>query len=432
MTNDILGRKHKKYALIDCNSFYASCEMVFRPDLEDTPVVVLSNNDGCVIAGNREAKALGFKMGTPFFKMKSIMKKKKIAVFSSNYALYASLSQRIMALLKQYGSALEVYSIDEAFLDLSSTEESEGIGNIIKEDIKKKVGVPVAVGIGSTKTLAKLANHLAKKDPKFPGVCELTAYDQDKKYIAHWPIDELWGIGRQHCKSLQEHNIFTIGSFMSLPENYIKKKWHSPVWRIYKELQGVRCLQFKEKPASKQGIGTARTFAKPVNTWEKLKEIMCSFVASVSEKLRKQRSLTKHISIFLMTDKYREQNYYYANHKVKLTIATDDTATLIKSMLKILQKIFKEKHNYKKAGVHFSHITSNSSFQLPLNTVHSKEEYQKKNQLFNTLDNINYKFGKNTVVFASQRLSAKQAFEMKQEQKSQKFTTNINEIAFVK
>lgn len=432
MTTDLLGRNQNKYALIDCNSFYASCEMVFRPDLEGKPVVVLSNNDGCVVAGNREAKQLGFKMGTPFFKMKSIVQKKEITAFSSNYALYSSLSQRIMALLKQYGSSIEVYSIDEAFLDLSSTEETIGIGQLIRQNIKEKTGVPVAVGIGSTKTLAKLANHIAKKDPKFPGVCELTAYPKDIKYIAHWPIDELWGIGRQHCKSLNEHNIYTIGSFMDLPEAYIKKKWHSPVWRIYKELQGVRCHTFKEKPAAKKGIGTARTFSKPINTWEHLKEIMCGFVASTAEKLRRQNSYTQHISIFVMTDKYREQNYYYASEKIKLETPIDDTSLLIKNMLALLKKVFKTGHNYKKAGIHLTKITPNHSFQQIINTKHNCLLFEKKNNLLNTLDKINRQFGKNTLIFASQRMASRQPFDMKQNNKSNKFTTNINEIAFVK
>ncbi|WP_044213260.1 Y-family DNA polymerase [Flammeovirga sp. OC4] len=432
MTRDLLGRPQNKYALIDCNSFYASCEIVFRPDLEDKPVVVLSNNDGCVIAGNKKAKALGFKMGTPFFKMKSVMQKQEVAVFSSNYALYASLSQRIMALLRQYGSAIEVYSIDEAFLDLTNTEETTGIGTLIREDIKKQTGVPVAVGIGSTKTLAKLANHIAKKDPNFPGVCELRSYQEDIKYIAHWPIDELWGIGRQHCKSLQEHNVFTIGSFMDLPEAYIKKKWHAPVWRIYKELQGVRCHSFKEKPPLKQGIGTARTFASPINDWSRLKEIMCGFVASVAEKLRKQHSLTQQISVFVMTDKHREQNHYYASEKITLDVPTDDTTILIKIMTVLLKKVFKVKHNYKKAGVHLMKITSNQSFQQTLNNVHETKKVEKKFHLLGTLDRINRKYGKNTLVFASQRLAARQPFDMKQENKSQKFTTNINEIAFVR
>lgn len=432
MTKDLLGRKQNKYALVDCNSFYASCEMVFRPDLEGKPVVVLSNNDGCVIAGNKEAKQLGFKMGTPFFKMKSVMQRKEVAVFSSNYALYASLSQRIMALLKTYGSAIEVYSIDEAFLDLSNTEETTGIGSLIKQDIKKQTGVPVAVGIGSTKTLAKLANHIAKKDPNFPGVCELRSYDEDRKIIAHWPIDELWGVGRQHCKSLQEHNVFTIGSFMDLPEAYIKKKWHSPVWRIYKELQGVRCHTFKERPPAKQGIGTARTFAKPVNEWAKLKEVMCGFVASVTEKLRKQHSLTQEIAVFVMTDKHREQNHYYGSKKMRLDVPTDDTATLIKAMLVLLKQVFKLKHNYKKAGVHLMKITPNKSFQQTINNVHTKESIEKKFNLLSTLDQVNRRYGKNTLVFASQRLSARQPFDMKQENKSNKFTTNINEIAFIR
>ncbi|MBB6460100.1 Y-family DNA polymerase [Flammeovirga kamogawensis] len=431
MKRDILGREQKKYALVDCNSFYASCEKVFRPDLEGRPVVVLSNNDGCVVAGSKEAKKLGLTMGVPFFKMKSTIQKHQVAVFSSNYALYASLSRRVMSLLRNYGSSIEVYSIDEAFLDVSKSAQTTEVGYIIHNTIRQSTGIPVAVGIGSTKTLAKLANHVAKKNDAFAGVCELNSYQEGQKYIAHLPIDELWGIGRQHTKSLQEHNIYTIGSFMTLPESYIKKKWYTPVWRIYKELQGVRCHTFIDNAPKKKGIGTARTFAKPVNTWCKLKEIVSGFIATVALKLRNQNSCTQRLSVFVTTDKYREQNPYFGSKSICLPMPTDDTSTLIKAVLPLLKAIFHEKHNYRKAGVYITDIKPNTSRQLAIGTSCSAEELEKQSTLSATIDKINQKLGKNTLVFATQRLSAKHPFDMKQANKSQRFTTSLDEVACV-
>ncbi|WP_281614347.1 Y-family DNA polymerase [Flammeovirga sp. SubArs3] len=429
---DTLGRAQRKYALVDCNSFYASCEKVFRPDLSHLPVVVLSNNDGCVVAGSKEAKKLGLKMGTPFFKVKNIIHKHQVSVFSSNYALYASLSKRVMSILKEYAHAIEVYSIDEAFLDLTATENSEEIGQLIRHRIWEETGIPVAVGIGTTKTLAKLANHVAKKDDRFNGVCEFENYYKDKQYIAHWSVDELWGIGRQHTLSLKEYNVRTIGSFMDLPEGKIKNQWHIPVWRIYKELQGVRCNEFSAKVAAKKGIGTARTFSKPVNDWDKLKEIFSGFVALVAEKLRKQNSCTQRISVFVSTDKHREQHPYYGSKSIKLDIPTDDTALLIKVAIPLLKSIFFEKHNYKKAGIYIMDITPNYSRQLSIENYCSEEILTRRSKLLDTLDKLNRKMGKNTVVFGSQRIESRNAFDMKQEHKSAGFTTKIDELLSVR
>ncbi|ANQ49669.1 Y-family DNA polymerase [Flammeovirga yaeyamensis] len=429
---DIFGRQQKKYALVDCNSFYASCEKVFRPDLAHRPVVVLSNNDGCVVAGSKEAKKLGLKMGTPFFKVKNIIHKHDVAVFSSNYALYASLSKRVMSILKQYAHAIEVYSIDEAFLDLSQTEGTEEIGQIIKERVMRETGIPVAIGIAPTKTLAKLANHVAKKDDRFDGVCEFTSFENDKKYMAHWPVDELWGVGRQHTKSLNEFNIRTIGSFMDLPEGKIKKQWHTPVWRIYKELQGIRMNSFVAHVPKKKGIGTARTFSKPLSDWKRLKEIVAGFAAMVAEKLRKQNSCTKRVSVFVSTDKHREQNPYYGSKGTKLDIPTDDTATLIKVLLPLLKDIYRKGHNYRKAGIYVMDICPNYSRQLSLETSCTSQYLTRRSNLLSTIDKLNNKMGKNTVVFGTQRIAHRNGFDMKQEHKSPNFTTHIGDFLSVR
>ncbi|PWJ43251.1 Y-family DNA polymerase [Sediminitomix flava] len=415
------------FAIVDCNSFYASCEQVFRPDLEDKPVVVLSNNDGCVIARNKQAKELNIGMGIPFFKIRHIIQQNKVTVFSSNYKLYASLSKRVMRVLSRFSPEMEVYSIDEAFLDLTGIEDVEAYAQEIKETVLREVGIPVSIGLASSKTLAKLANHIAKKDERKDGVCLLNPELQDE--YASMPVQEIWGIGGKTAQKLETAGVRTVGSFMKLPMDWVRKEFKVNGLRTYQELYGISCIRMEHESSPKKGICTTRTFSKKINNYEGVKEALTAFTANVCYKLRKQKSCASHFTVFLQTDSFREQNPYYGSVSGSLDIPTNDTVVATKMVISLLDRIFYEKHNYRKAGVYVEGIVPEGQRQLSLHQEFPEEQVHQQRKLMDAMDVVNQKYGKGSLYLAAQGI--KPAFKMKQAKLSPCYTTDWNELMTV-
>ncbi|MEH0156689.1 Y-family DNA polymerase [Limibacter armeniacum] len=414
------------FALIDCNSFYASCEKVFRPDLTHSPVIVLSNNDGCVIARSQEAKALGIPMGIPFFKIKHLIKRHNVAVFSANFRLYGSLSARVMETLAHFSPHMEIYSIDEAFLDLSGIDDIEGYAQTLRHTVQQWTNIPVSVGVAPTKTLAKLANHAAKTKSGMNGVC-IFHPDQDfRKIINPMSINEIWGIGKQYTKQLQKIGVTSVEDFISLPSGWVKRNMHVTGLRTQRELLGEPHLSLEEQYTPKQGICTARTFSKAINTRVGVQEAVSSFAANVCRKLRKQHSCAYKITVFVQTDSFREQHPYYGYISDVLNTPSNDTVTITKKALELLDKVIKPRHNYRKAGVLVTNLVPEKQLQLPLFPPSSIDEDDKRQTLMQVIDKLNHKWGKGSIHLATQGI--KPAFQMKQAYRSPNYTTNLWEV----
>jgi DNA polymerase V len=413
------------YALIDCNNFYASCERVFRPDLRNQPIVVLSNNDGCVIARSNEAKALGVPMGAPAFKFKELFEQYKIHVFSSNYALYGDMSHRVMNLLKTYSPDIEIYSIDEAFLQFKGFDyiELQTYCEAIKRRIEKGTGIPISIGIAPTKALSKVANRIAKKFPeKTGGVYIIDTEEKRIKALKWLAIGDVWGIGRQHTKRLQSHNINTAYDFASLPDEWVRKQMSVVGLRLKRELQGEATLSL-ETVSPKKSIATTRSFDKMHSDFETIKERVSTFTASCAEKLRKQKSCCNTLMIFLHTNSHRKDlPQYFRNIVVKTPYPTNSSIDLMKLAVSGLEKIYKEGYHYKKAGVIVLDLTPENTKQFAL----FSSENDKHLTLMKTLDKLNKEIGQQKVKFASQDLG--RTWKMNQEKLTPRYTTKLDEI----
>lgn len=417
------------FALVDCNNFYASCERVFRPDLQKTPIVVLSNNDGCVIARSNEAKKLGIPMGAPAFKFKSIFEQHHIKVFSSNYALYGDMSTRVMRILSGFTPEIEIYSVDEAFLKFDGFKyvDLNEYGLQIKNKVIKSTGIPVSVGFASTKALAKVANRIAKK---FPDVTKgVYIIDSDEKRIKalKWlKIEDVWGIGRQYAKRLKSININTALDFVNLPDAWVKQHMSVVGLRLKKELEGVSTLDL-ESIQSKKNIATTRSFEKMYTDFNQVKERVSTFAISCAEKLRKQNSHCNMLLVFVQTNFHRKDLQQYSKSIViKTPYPTNSSIDLVKIATSGLKEIFKEAYQYKKAGVLVMGITPTNIKQYTLFT----QENPKHEALMKTVDRLNNNIGQNKVKFGGQDLGRQ--WKMNQEQLSPRYTTNINEIISVK
>lgn len=419
------------FALVDCNNFYASCEKLFRPDLKDTPVVVLSNNDGCVVARSREAKLLGIKMGVPVFQIKAEMQRHGILAFSSNYALYADLSSRVMRTLEEMAPRVEVYSIDEAFLDLTGIESAISLvefGQQVRERIGHWIGITVCVGIAPTKTLAKLANHAAKKYPATQGVVDLTNPDRQRRLLALVPVDDVWGVGRRHSKRLNALGITTALDLANASPRAIRDQFSVVLERTVRELNGESCIELEEIPPTKKQIVCSRSFGVKVTHFELLREAVCEYATRATEKLRKEQQQAKVLTVFIRTSPFKDNEPQYSNSASgELLIPSCDTRDFIELANHLLKRIWKDGFRYAKAGVMLSDFYDPGMFQPGLfDDVSTRANSQ---QLMSVLDTINQS-GAGKVFFAGQ--GTKKDWSMKREHLSPAYTTRWDQLPRVK
>lgn len=413
------------YALVDCNNFFASCERVFRPDLNGKPVVVLSNNDGCVIARSNEAKALGIPMGAPAFKFQKVFDAHQVSVFSTNFVLYGDMSMRVMTLLAAMAPEIEIYSIDEAFLRFSGFElfDIEEYGKEMERKVYKATGIPVSIGFAPTKALAKVANRVAKKFPKHTqGVYVIDTDEKRKKALKWLKVGDVWGIGRRFSKRLQARKINTALDFINLPDSYVRSEMSVVGLRLKKELEGEETLDL-EKSSAKKAIATTRSFETMYKDFEDVKERVATFAVTCAEKLRKQKTHCNSIMVFIHSNGFRKDlPQYRKNIVVKTEYPTHSSNDLIQYAVLGLRTIFKEGYQYKKAGVIVLDLTPENEKQLSL----FSSENIKHQPLMKEIDRINQGFGQNKVKFACQDLG--RTWKMRQERLSPRYTTQLREV----
>ncbi len=415
------------YALADVNSFYASCETLWRPDLRGRPVVVLSNNDGCVVAQSKEAKALGLKTGAPYFKIKRDFERAGGIAFSSNYELYADMSMRVMAVLEEMAPRVEIYSIDESFLDLSGVQNCVDLptfGRQVQARVRQCTGLTVGVGIAQTKTLAKLANFAAKKWEQTRGVVDLSNLERQRKLMALVPAAEVWGIGRRITKELQNMGIETALQLADASTTMIRKHFSVVTERTVRELRGEPCLSLEEFAPTKQQIICSRSFGDRVTEYNDMHQAICMHASRAAEKLREEHQYCRNINVWLKTSPFSVNEKYYANTaSIKLSTPTQDTRDIIAAALRCLDKIWQSGHRYQKAGVMLQDFYSQGIAQLNL-----FDEYQPRpnsERLMAALDQIN-KSGRTEVWFAGQ--GNQQTWLMKREFLSPAYTTRVADL----
>jgi len=419
------------FALVDVNNFYVSCERVFQPKLEGLPMVVLSNNDGCAVARSAEVKALGIKTGTPWFQMEEIAKKHGIQAYSSNYTLYGDMSNRVVQVLRTFTPNLEVYSIDESFLRIETLLKSYSspgdLGQTIKEKIKVTTGLPVCVGMGESKTLAKLANYLAKKHPQFSGVCDISTMPKEELYqwMAETPVGEVWGVGRQIAKRLQAIKIQTVFDLLQASPQLIRQQFGVVMERLCYELRGVSCLPLEEVAPAKQQIVSSRSFGQLVTSLTALTESVATHTARGAEKLRGQHSVTGALTIFIQTNPFKQNEpQHHQSISVPLSDPTDNTLTLTTAAIAGLKQIYQSGFRYKKAGVIFSLLADKPTVQQSL--FDDIEVKGKSAGLMKALDSINSRFG--NAVIRSAATGTTQAWQMRSDKRSPNYTTRWDEL----
>ena len=424
------------FALIDCNNFYASCERVFNPLLENKPVIVLSNNDGCCVARSNEAKKLGIKMGEPFFKIKDLIEKNKVNVFSSNYELYGDISNRVVNTLFTFSPDVEVYSIDEAFVNLKNlaAKDYTNTGKQIREKILSWTGIPVSVGISPTKTLSKVANEFVKKNKSLNGVLSLIDYSEEEidNLLRELDVSDIWGIGRQYSKKLREDGINTAYDFKYSNPKYIQKIMTIGGIKTQQELKGISCIPIEYEIPDKKGICSSRSFGKNVTTFNELKEAISTYTTTASEKLRLQNSKCFRITVFIRTNPFRINDKQYSNScSYNFQEATKYTPDLIKAGISLLNKIYKPGYYYQKAGILLTEIIPQGKEQESLfNLDHLQYKNPKKDLVIQKVDEINSLFGNNTLIFGSSGI--KKEWKIKSEKRSDRYTTCFNEILTIK
>ena len=417
-------------ALVDCNNFYASCERVFNPSLIGKPVVVLSNNDGCVIARSNEAKALGIPMGAPAFKYKQLVEAEGVKVFSTNFPLYGDMSHRVMNILDEYSRDIEVYSIDEAFLELEGGENESLLDQAceIRRIVKKHTGIPVSIGIAETKTLAKVATHLAKKNPDSGGCMVLTDPDIIRKVLDKLPVREIWGIGRRTTKKLAMWGVETAGDLIGLDDDLILRELTVVGLRTKKELLGKPSVSFESVNKARKAICTARSFGNMIRDYDYIEQAVASHCAACAVKLRKQNSFASSMMVFVHTNYFRKDLPQYKRNIVVKFRATQNSITLIKEAKEALRKIYKPGYDYKKAGVILMAFQQAEALQEDMFSDNSMDD--KDNRLVEALDLVNEKFGRNTLKIADQGLKNKHA--LKQNLRSRSYSTRWEEMLEIK
>ena len=391
------------FALADCNNFFASCERVFRPDLQGKPVIVLSSNDGCAIARSNEAKALGIKMGDPLFKIKDIVQKHNVAVFSGNMALYGDMSQRVRWVLQEYAPAIEVYSIDEAFLDLRGMEniDFDVFAKHLSAQCWKMVSIPVSVGIAPTKTLAKIASKLCKQYPKLKGGCYMHRSQDIEKVLRKFPIEDVWGIGRRSVAKLKLKGVDTAYQFTQLQEKNVQSIFGITGVRTWRELRGIPCIEFEDGFDAKQSICVSRSFSSEIYDVKELQEQLANFASTMAEKLRKQGFAVAEMLVFAHTNRFKEnQQQDYANALVVFMTPTADQRTIISHAVQAVQNLCKKNCGYKKAGVIATKIVAETNVMRSL--FEDTDLVKRENNITAAIDTINNTFGKGTIKLAVQ------------------------------
>ena len=417
----------KKIALIDCNSFYVSCERLFNPKIRNKPVVVLSSNDGCIISRSNEAKTLGIKMGDPYFKAKDIILKNNVHVFSSNYSLYGDLSRRVMRTLKRFNSEIEIYSIDEAFLDLTNfpDDEVEDVGKEIRSIVLQWTGIPTSIGIAKTKTLSKIANHIAKKTKS--GVVSLIGIKDIDPILEKVEINEVWGVGKQLTKFFVQNGIHNAKQLKNISNTWIKKSSNVLSSRTAMELRGISCISLEAQSSKRKSCVVSRSFAKKVEKLQELQGSITNYCLNAAEKIRSESLIAKSITIFIRTSPFQNQFAYYSNSKtIDLPIATDNSIEIVKTALTGLKDIFKNGYRYQKAGIMLSDL---SSSQGSKNLFSSIKDVKIKN-LMKSIDNTNYRFGRSTLSLASAGINKK--WNIKKQYSSKIDTADFNFLPTIK
>lgn len=391
----------RTFALVDCNNFYANCERLFRPELKGRPVVVLSNNDGCIVARSQEAKALGIKMATPLFKVMDLVKRHQVQVFSSNYTLYGDLSARVMQTLEEFSPQVEVYSIDEAFLDLSGLGPVENHAQRIRSRVYQYVGIPVCVGIAPTKTLAKLASYAAKKFPATGGVVDLSDPERQKRLLAITPVSEIWGVGRKHTESLERAGVKTAMDLARMEPRQIRKRYSVVMERTVRELNGEACIALDDSPAPRQQIICSRSFGEKIEDYATIREILCEFAARAAEKLRSEAQLARVVNVFIRTSPFVATDPGYANAATgRLLQSSSDTGEILRLTMRLFDTIWKQGYRYAKAGVMLGDFCTPEQVQFDLFAPRTSDPG--RDRLMATIDQINGG-GREDIWFGGQR-----------------------------
>lgn len=418
------------FALVDCNNFYASCERIFQPTLEDKPIAILSNNDGCVIARSNEAKALGLPMGAPAHKFSSFFRQHNVRVFSSNYPLYGDMSLRVMDVLRQFTPEVEVYSIDEAFLHFEGFQQydMEAYAQQMRKRVRKWTGMPVSIGLGPSKGLAKVANRIAKKfAAKTNDVYVIDSEEKRIKALKWLPISDVWGIGRQHARRLAFNNIETAYDFTQLSDDWVRKHMSVVGLRLKKDLEGTATLPMELVASPKKAIATTRSFEFLIDSYEEMQERISTYATLCAEKLRKQGSNCHAVYVFVRSNPFMPDLPQYRNGTLMaMPFASQSSLTISKYALKGLERIYKNGIQYKKAGVMVTGIVPKSAQQL---TLFDKED-TRHDALMQRIDHLHRKYGPHKIKLANQDLN--RTFKMKQAHLSPRYTTNINDIITVR
>lgn len=417
-------------ALVDCNNFYVSCERVFNPALIGKPVAVLSNNDGCIVSRSNELKALGIPMGAPGFKNEAIIRKAGGTLLSSNYALYGDMSHRVMNTLQSFSPDMEVYSIDEAFLGLKGfiDRDLSAYGRKICRTVRKHTGIPVSIGISKTKTLAKIANHVAKKYPAYKGAFVMLEAELIDKVLASIPVAEIWGIGRQYDKFLRQNNINTALRLKNADQKFVDHYMTSVGHKTVLELQGYSCIDLDDAPSAKKSIVCSKSFGKQVAGYAELEEAISVYISRAAEKLRMQNSVAGVLMVFLNTNRFKDSPQYNSSRSTTLFPPTAYTPDLIKCAKSLLEEVFLEGFEYKKAGVMLSDIISEAD--VPLSFLETNYLDDRRKHLMSVMDKINHQNGKDTVFYASS--GTKKEWQMKRALLSPAYTTRWKDLPKVK
>lgn len=413
------------FGLLDCNNFYASCERVFDPALNGKPIVVLSNNDGCVIARSNEAKLLGIQMGVPAYQIKDLVNSRQVFAFSSNYTLYGDMSGRVMSILSELVPEVEVYSIDEAFVNLDGIRDIPSLGTDIVNRVNRGTGIPVSLGIAPTKTLAKVANKFAKKYPAYNRLCIIDTEEKRIKALKLFEIGDVWGIGRRQAAKLQRQGVRSAYDFTLLSGAWVRKHMTVVGERTWKELRGISCIDMESAPPARKQICTSRSFGKMLTGLAPMSEAIATHASTCARKLRKQKSYAMSLMVFIHTNRFREDlPQYWKSAVIHLPVPTNDTLEIVHYALSGLKAIFRDGYHYKKAGVIITEITESSQLGV-FDTV----DREKRERLMQTIDLINGKYG-NPVKLAVQGNGRE--WKLKQEQLSKRYTTKLTDIIVIK
>lgn len=423
------------FALVDVNNFYASCEQLWEPKLRNWPVVVLSNNDGCVVARSKEAKALGIPMGAPWFKLREQAKQHRIIALSSNYELYASMSNKVVDVLRDFAPELEVYSIDESFLSLEgmsgiSQGDLVAYGQQIRQRIAQWVGLPVCVGVGPTKTLAKFANHLAKKNASFQGVCDITVLSQAEQdqWMASNEVGEVWGVGRRISKRLGDMGIATVLDLKRADPEHIRRAFNVVLQKTVEELNGTSCLPLELMAPAKQQIMSSRSFGQSVYDLDELEEAVATYISRAAEKLRAQQSVAGAVTVSIMTNRFKENApQYHRSLVVPLPEPTADSRVLAAYAIRALKHMYRPGFEYKKAAVMLSELQPEGQRQACLwDDAADEVSRERSRRLMGVLDEVNGRFGRGALKLAA--LGSEPVWTMKRGRVSPRYTTRWGDV----